>query len=652
MKKTILFLVIGVLLFVLGVLSRPFAEKTYDYVYHFFYLDTVDFPIHDVISPARQHDLDNAIKVSFTGDLLLLRDMIERAYIEGTDSVGFDEMFEHVSEYWRDDDLSIAVFEGPVASADSGYTASCFRDNIPLHLNFPSSFATSVKRAGIDFVTTATNHLLDQGVDGYLHTLDVLDSIHLDHSGSYRTPSEHDQPKILQVKGLKIGVLAFTYGCNNYDDGFFFEKGNEHITCCMMGRASSYYKACQNHVREDFRRLKALHPDIIIALPHIGEQFCHEPDKDQLAWCDLLVEEGADIIFSDHPHTVQPIEWRKNTKGRNVLVVHCPGNFVNSYIEYDGDASMIVEAYLTPGTGEPFAASCIPLYSYCKQKRGRYQALPLYKAIKTDSLYAQLSVADYKRLGAIHKLVTKTALGVELGIDQLQPRYITFADGGYARHPAPPLAWKEEYEGNPLVGMMKAASRICFVGDGITEGARNGGYGWYEPLVAMLGKKDVTRWTKDGGKSSFFAEKRSEIAQTEADLYVIAIGYNDICDSTFTSCEASAQNLATHIDQLASTLSASKPGTRIVILSPWLSYDPDPHCQLPRAVKKQLYAMCDTALEKYCKQKGHLFINPNGYIRQAVIDDHHDRGKYFYDYAYPNADKGIELFSRACVEGF
>ena len=215
-------------------------------------------PIYPVITAEQQKAVEGAVKISFTGDLILLRDMIERAYNLEEGTYDFDEMFEHVKEYWAEDDLSIGVFEGPMAGPDNGYTTSCGDDGLPLYLNFPDSFAAAVKRAGIDFVTTANNHLLDQGIDGYLRTLDVLDAIGLDHSGSYRNRAEHDEPKVLQVKGLKIGVLTYTYGNNYIDEDFFFEPDNAHITSCVVPKKSKYFSACQELVKEDFKRFKLL----------------------------------------------------------------------------------------------------------------------------------------------------------------------------------------------------------------------------------------------------------------------------------------------------------------------------------------------------------------------------------------------------------
>lgn len=653
MKKAFLLIFGGLLLVVLGMAIRPLCGKVVHRIHDYFYPTTVIKepvdPIYPVISAEQQLAIDGAVKITFTGDLILLRDMVERAYNVKENNYSFDRMFEHVKEYWENDDLSIGVFEGPTAATDSGYSTSCYDDGIPLYLNFPVSFAEAVKNAGIDFVTTANNHLLDQGIDGYLRTLDVLDSIDLDHSGSYRNSVEHDKPKILQVKGLSIGVLTYTYGSNYYKDDFFFEKDNEHITSCVVSKKSKYFTACQERVREDFKRLKSQHPDIIIVLPHMGEQFLHAPDEDQLAWCELFVEQGADIIFSDHPHAVQPIEWRKNKSGKNVMIAHCPGNFVNSYIGYDGDASMIVEAYLNPNTGEPFAASCIPLYSYCQQKDGNYQALPIYKAIKVDSLYSRISAADYKRMADIHKLITKTALGVELSIDQLQQRYYIFAEEGYVRNPVPPMEWKPEYAQSKLVRLLQEAHKVCFVGNSITEGTKNGGYGWYEPLVAMLGLNNVTRWAKGGMASPYFAKNAQQIAEEKADLYVLSIGCNDIRYRDTAQCAMDSNQYLVYIDLLVKSLCQVAPGTDIAIISPWLSFDPDPFCPVTKEAKQKLYEEYAKALEQYCLKHGYLFLNPNIYIHEAVRNDHMNRGKYFKDHIHPNADQGIQLFSKACV---
>ena len=110
-----------------------------------------------------------------------------------------------------------------------------------------------------------------------------------------------------------------------------------------------------------------------------------------------------------------------------------------------------------------------------------------------------------------------------------------------------------------------------------------------------------------------------------------------------------AKQFIVNIDLLVKTLRQSTPDTRIVMISPWLSFEPDRFCQATVAEKLRLYEEYAAALEQYCQEEGLLYINPNPYIRQAIHDDHMYRAKYLRDHIHPNADQGIQLFSKACV---
>ena len=69
-------------------------------------------------------------------------------------------------------------------------------------LNFPDEFAEALKKAGINLVTTANNHLLDKHLDGALRTIDILDKYNITHVGSYRNKKEKEKIKIIDVKGI------------------------------------------------------------------------------------------------------------------------------------------------------------------------------------------------------------------------------------------------------------------------------------------------------------------------------------------------------------------------------------------------------------------------------------------------------------------
>ena len=625
--------------------------KSKDYNNHHTDIDNIKTnPIYPILSKSQEERLSNAIRLTFTGDLILLKDMVENGYDASSGQHSFDSMFKYVKEYYDEADCNIGVFEGPVAGADRGYSTSCFDDGIPFYLNFPKEYVEAVKRAGFDVVTMANNHLLDQGVSGMYHTLDELDDIGLAHVGAYRNKEEKSSVKVVEVRGKRITLLAYTYGSNYCNTNFFFESENRHLTNIIVSPQSRYIDETLDAVKKDFEKAKNLSPDLIVVLPHMGEQFMHFPDEFQKYWCKVFVEFGADIIFSDHPHAVQPIEWIKENN-KNVLVVHCPGNFINSFTAYDGDASMIVECYLDPETGEPFASACIPIYAYSKQGRSHvenYSSIPLYKLIKDESICPGLSRYEYYRIQAVQRLVTKAAIGVELSLDQIQKRYYMFPELGYVRQATEGISEMLFEHGNEMIiSKLRKSSKIAFVGDSLTEGSFNGGYGWFEPMMQHYPNKQVFRFAKGSQTSKYFKENKDAISELRADLYFLAMGCNDIRYRNIEICAMNESEYIANIDEICQSIFGKQPSAEIVCISPWKSGRYDPNCKMTLAEKENLYDKYGSALRRYCEANRFVFVDPNPYIEAAISK--RDRRYYMLDHIHCNADQGIKLYSEAVM---
>lgn len=607
--------------------------------------------MYAVLQREEQARLQGAIRLSFCGDLILLRDAVENGYNETTGSYDYAPMFQEVAGYWKSANLAVGVFEGPMAGGEKGYSTSCYGDGIPLHLNFPDTFAKNIKDAGIGLVTTANNHLLDMGVEGAMRTLDVLDRVGLDHLGSYRNAQERGSVKMRMVRGKKIAFVAYTYGSNGYKEDFFLSPESRHLTRFLAKPGSTNLETCREQVREDFMRIRAEHPDLIVVLPHLGTQFAHTADDCQKYWTDVFIEEGADVIMTSHSHAVQPIEWRKKEDGRNVLVAHCPGNFVNSYTAYDGDASMLVEAYMDPESGEPIAAAVIPLYAYCGAYCGKGHAwvgLPLFKAFRTREWQGRLSRYEELRLQAVHETVTRAALGHKLSADQAQERYFTLAAQGYKRTPVPPLELSPDDRDSLIAKAIQEAGSVAFVGDSVTEGTKNGGYGWHEPLAAAFPEKRILKYAKGSMTSCWFRENSGAIAKLGADLYVLAYGCNDIRYRDAARCAMTAADYIANVDALVQEVRKANPGARFALIAPWQSAPHDPVCKCTKDEKDRLYAEYTEALQQYCTQKGLLFIDPNPYICQK-------RAQRFWntcmkDHIQPDAHNGIRLYSEGVLK--
>lgn len=229
----------------------------------------------------QEQAFDNAFRITFAGDLILLEDQVKRAYTG--DGYDFTDVFEYAAPYISSADYAIGVFEGPMAGADAGYTTSNFDDGKSLYLNFPDQFASAVKEAGFDLVTTANNHLLDKGEEGALRTLEVLDSIGLDHTGSYK--SEEDKKsghiKLVECRGIKMVILSYTYGSNYTDKEELAAGSLSYLTSVISGTEGELFEKLKSEVESDMKTAKELSPDLIIVLPHIGTQFSNDADEER-----------------------------------------------------------------------------------------------------------------------------------------------------------------------------------------------------------------------------------------------------------------------------------------------------------------------------------------------------------------------------------
>ena len=598
--------------------------------------------LYPVMNAAQQRAFDNAFRLTFAGDLILLEDQVKRA--ETGSGYDFSEMFAYAKPYIESADLAVGVFEGPMAGSVSGYTNGNFDDGKSLRLNFPDAFADAVKDAGFDLVTTANNHLTDMGEDGARRTLDVLDQAGLAHTGSYRDAAEKASQhiKLIECSGIRMAVLSYTYGTNNTVPDQLIDGRLSYLTSVASGTEGEDFEKLKAAVEQDFRDAKALNPDLIVVLPHMGTQFSNEPDEQQKVWFGIFKQNGADIILGDHAHAVQPA-MIEQINGKNVFTAYCPGNFANLYRENQGDISMLTEVYIDRSTKKVIGGSIVPLYTYAPAD-GNYRAVPVCEFLTNDALRAQLTTDDIERAAAANKTVTNVVFGHEMDLTAATERYY-FNDAGFLRSKATGLALTDEMKNGTLYQAVKAADSICFVGDSVTEGTKNGGCPWYEPLEEYLTDKKVTRYAKGGCTVSYMIGQADSIPA--ADLYVIALGTNDVRYRDESICAMTAESFTAASDTLRKKLLEKSPNAKFVFIAPWYSVDGDPFCNLSFAEKTSLNASYADALSAYCQKNGLGYINANGEI-SAILQKEPDR-RYLLDHIHPNASAGVLMYTEAVL---
>lgn len=620
-----------------------------------------DDVIHSVMGNERRLALESAASISFVGDLILLENQVKRAWDDEAGRFDFRPVFTYTREYLKQADLAIGVLEVPLAGETAGYSTSNFGDGIPLRLNGPDRWAQDIYDSGIDLVTTANNHAMDKGEPGLYRTLDVLDQIGLQHVGTYRDMDERNRVLIQEVKGIRIAFLAYTYGVNFYDNAYFDGDKGHLLTVLSSPADKRSFEQSLERIRKDIRQARQSHPDVIVALPHMGEQFSHQSDRFSRIWAETMLEEGVDIVLADHAHAVQPIEYHElptdSGRPRTGLIVFCPGNFVNEYTERDGDAAAIVNVHLDTTRGEKgrlLGVSVVPLWIQ-RPVDDQPRPIPVYATATNPVLRSELSDLEWERIEEVHRLVTRVMLGAPLSMDQVQEQYYFLPDCGYVRASLesgvsqPVVADGLDLHRQEFYAALCDARRTVMLGDSITAGSKNGGYGWFEPMVGLFPNNEfVNRGIGSETTETLLAHLDRDVAEA-ADLFVVAIGTNDVRYRDASICAMDVDAFLHNVERIAEKIRVAQPDAKIAFVNVWLAYDNDRFSRLPADERDALIADYNRALGDFCAERGHLFLAANDHIRRYL--SRHITDEHILDHIHPNANQGVKLYSNAVLFG-
>ena len=85
-------------------------------------------PIYQVMSDGQEQEFDQAFKIVFSGDLILLEDQVKRGYSEENGTYDFHDCFEYTKDEISSADLAIGVLEGPLVGDPSLYSIGNYDD--------------------------------------------------------------------------------------------------------------------------------------------------------------------------------------------------------------------------------------------------------------------------------------------------------------------------------------------------------------------------------------------------------------------------------------------------------------------------------------------------------------------------------------------
>jgi poly-gamma-glutamate capsule biosynthesis protein CapA/YwtB (metallophosphatase superfamily) len=183
---------------------------------------------------------------------------------------------------------------------------------------------------GITFFSTANNHCLDQGEDGLTATLDFLDSRKYAHVGTARTPEEQDETPIVDINGVKVAFIAYTFSLNGKNTA----PGKEYMANYIrLNKPDTDISLIRKHARA--AREKGA--DVVIACLHWSLEFESYPIENVIKMGHRVMDEcGVDVILGNHTHVIQPIEKYRfaepfSGEEKDGLIAYSLGNLVSDF---------------------------------------------------------------------------------------------------------------------------------------------------------------------------------------------------------------------------------------------------------------------------------------------------------------------------------
>lgn len=302
----------------------------------------------------------------FAGDIMAHDDQLASAYYPEDSSWNFRVWFDEIDHIFKSADFCIGNLEVPIGVKPyKGYPS----------FGSPIKFAVDLQNAGFNVLLTSNNHASDRRKKGIIRTVEVLDSIGILHTGTWKSKQERidNTPLIIEKNGIKLALLNYTYGTNNSP----YPKLISH-------QMESYIKA-------DIEKAKSMNPDKVVVCMHWGKEYKDFPGKSQKALAEKMYQWGADYIIGGHPHVIQPMEWYKEQQ-KERFVAWSLGNLIsNMYFKRtDGGAMLYLQLEKINDEVKIVAANYLLVYVYKyldNNNHIQYRLLPMHEYVNHPNYF-------------------------------------------------------------------------------------------------------------------------------------------------------------------------------------------------------------------------------------------------------------------------
>ena len=358
------------------------------------------------------------------GDLLMHEPVISSGR-KSDGSYDFSYLFQYISEYVKTLDYAVLNLETTFGGPSYPYQGNP-------EFNCPDTMADALKDAGYDMILTANNHASDTYVSGILRTLEQLRSRDLATLGTMLS-NEEQKYEIVDVNGIRIGMLCYTYATNELSEGQpslnhrSFVKTKGIVNYFLETKIDHFLTEVEDHITN----MKADGAEAIVFYIHWGKEYITQANSLQEGIAQRLCDLGVDVIIGGHPHVVQPVEYIESTvdPDHSALCIYSVGNVVSNQMKgvdpafksghsEDGVLFSVTFGKYDDGTIAITAVNALPTWVNRNTNSGsrRYDIIPL--DISRIDQWQQLYGLTDEQLVSAQESYERTMTIVEEGLHQ------------------------------------------------------------------------------------------------------------------------------------------------------------------------------------------------------------------------------------------
>jgi len=210
--------------------------------------------------------------------------------------------FLKIADIMNKGDIVFGNLEEPITTS----TKSLFdlKLNGKIILKAKPEAVEGIKCAGFNLLSLANNHILDYYESGLFDTMNILKANNISFAGVGKNLDEARSMTIIDKKGLKIGLLAYS------DMADVVYPGNPKLSFSAGSTKSGVAPRRLDYILQDIKRVRSS-VDILIVSLHWGVEYSEDPQPSQIQDAHSILDQGADMIIGHHTHKFQGVEIYK-----------------------------------------------------------------------------------------------------------------------------------------------------------------------------------------------------------------------------------------------------------------------------------------------------------------------------------------------------